>query len=506
VAKHRKPDSRPAAPVQRAVRERRQSPSLLLGGTTAAALSTVLVFGHATNTSVDNAQVQLAAVTIGIGGRGDPDAANIPHKLNGTVVPNTFSYIPVQYPAGFDIDNSVNAGVPVLDQTVKDNSNQFLAVVAYSEGTLVSEKVRRELDPADPGAPPKDGLLFVMIASPNLPNGGIYGRFPGLKIPFVLTSTGPAQPSVYDTTYVTNEYDPYADFPAYFNLLSLANTLVAIEYVHQDQSYDPVDYNPLTGGGTTPVLVKTVSNSAGGTDTYVFVPADQLPLLAPVRQAAAMAHVTLITEPVLGAVEPLLRVLVDMGYTDRENLNPETPVTFSFITPRSNVLEAAAEVPGALEQGAHNFVTGVEAIPGSLPRPLAPTNSPSIDARSIAQQPQQSQVNDDQPPNGATDPVPPKASSGPGTASTEAPVATLSNSGPTLGEVTGDGNKTTPNTSTKTTSPEKNSLTQLADSFKGFRSGKKTPTSSTPSSEPQDSAPSTSPSRGQSQGPASNAA
>ena len=506
MAKHRKPKSGPAAPVERAVRERRQSPSVILAGTAAAALSTVLVFGHATDTTVDNAQVQLAAATIGIGGRGDPDAANIPHKLKGTVVPNTFSYIPVQYPAGFDIDNSVNAGVPVLDQTVKDNSNQFLAVVAYSEGTLVSEKVRRELDPADLDAPPKDGLLFVMVASPNLPNGGIYGRFPGLKIPFVLTSTGPAQPSVYDTTYVTNEYDPYADFPAYFNPLSLANTLVAIEYVHPDQYYDPVDYNPLTGGGTTPVLVKTVSNSAGGTDTYVFVPADQLPLLAPVRQAAAMAHVMLFTEPVLGAVEPLLRVLVDMGYTDRENLNPEMPVKFSFITPRSNVLVAVAEVPGALEQGAHNFVTGVEAIPGSLPRPLAPTTSPSIDARSLAQQPQQSQVNDDQPPNRATDPVPPKASSGPGTSSTEAPASTLSDSGPTLGDVTEDGNKATPNTSTKTTSPKKKPLTQLADTFKGFRSGKKTPASSTPSSEPQDSAPSTSPSQGQSHGPASNAA
>src|SRR6185312_16264221 len=154
----------------------------------------------------------------------------------------------------------------------------------------------------------------------------------------------------------------------------------------------------------------------------------------------------------------------------------------------------------------HNFVTGVEAIPGSLPRPLAPTTSPSIDARSLAQQPQQSQVNDDQPPNRATDPVPPKASSGPGTSSTEAPASTLSDSGPTLGDVTEDGNKATPNTSTKTTSPKKKPLTQLADTFKGFRSGKKTPASSTPSSEPQDSAPSTSPSQGQSHGPASNAA
>jgi len=54
VAKHRKPKSGPAAPVERAVRERRQSPSVILAGTAAAALSTVLVFGHATDTTVDN--------------------------------------------------------------------------------------------------------------------------------------------------------------------------------------------------------------------------------------------------------------------------------------------------------------------------------------------------------------------------------------------------------------------------------------------------------------------
>ncbi len=139
--------------------------------------------------------MDLAAATIDIGGRGDTNAVDVPHKLNGNVVPPTFAYIPVSYPAGFDIDNSVNAGVPVLDQTVTDNSGQFLMVVGYSEGSVVAEKVRRNLDPSDPGAPPlnptndptKPGLLWVMIASPNVPNGGIFERFPGIKIPFFVT-------------------------------------------------------------------------------------------------------------------------------------------------------------------------------------------------------------------------------------------------------------------------------------------------------------------------------
>lgn len=64
---------------------------------------------------------------------------------------------------------------------------------------------------------------------------------------------------------MTLEYDPDGDFPAYFNPLSLANSLVAVEWVHPDKYYDAID------PATTPALVKTVQNSAGGYDTYVFI-------------------------------------------------------------------------------------------------------------------------------------------------------------------------------------------------------------------------------------------
>ena len=291
MAKHRQ-EIRLASSAKQTIRKRRRSPSVLLLSITAAAVSTVLVFGHATNNTADNSQVQLAAAaTIGIGGRGDPAAAKVPNKLQGNVVPKVpkvpedFAYIPVNYPASFFIDSSVAAGVPVLDRTIRNPSCgdpaetcTFLLVVGYSEGTIVAEKVRRNLVPDADGAPPKDGLQFVMIASPNVPNGGIFSRFPGLKTPFFVTSNGAAQPSPYGTTYVTNEYDPYSDFPAYFNPLSLLNSLFALAYVHPDQYYDSIDYDPLTGTGTTPVLVKPVTNSAGGTDKYVFVPAAHLPL------------------------------------------------------------------------------------------------------------------------------------------------------------------------------------------------------------------------------------
>lgn len=337
----------------------------------------MLVFGHATDNTADTPPLKLASAVIGIGGRGDPTSANIPNKLNATVVPPGYSYVPVDYPAGFDIDNSVAAGVPVLAQKIADNYNpndpsDKIVVVGYSEGTLVAEDEKRNLvSGANPPSPAQ--LSFVMIASPNVPNGGIFGRFPTLNL-FIVSSNGPAQPTAYDSTYVTNEYDPYGDFPAYFNPVSLANSLFAVEYVHPDQYYDSVDYNPYTGTGTTPVIVTKVTNSAGGHDTYVFVPAEHLPLLAPFRQIASATGTTVLTEPVLSAIEPLLRVVVDMGYTDRLNLNPGTPTTFSLITPPANILGAVTATPGAIAQGATNLGDGLTSAASSTP--LSPAAAP----------------------------------------------------------------------------------------------------------------------------------
>jgi hypothetical protein len=455
--------------------------------------------------------VQLAAATIGIGGRGDPAAARIPAKLQGKVLPTSFTYIPVNYPASFFIDSSVAAGVPVLDKAIKDNAVQSCAgttgpcppslfVVAYSEGTIVAEKVRRGLKPGVDGAPSKDDLRFVMIASPNVPNGGIFARFPGVSIPFIVTSNGAAEPSPYGTTYVTNEYDPYADFPAYANPLSILNSLLAIAYVHPDQNYDSVDYNPQTGEHGPNVLVKDVPNSAGGVDHYVFVKAEHLPLLAPVRQIATALGLTPFTEPLLNAIEPTLRKIVDSGYTDRENLNPEVPVAFSLAPPPDKFAKTLVTPPDG------------STTPGPIVSKLAPTNSPSINAKTLPQDPQDSLLNIDPPAAGAKDPAPPQTPGSSGTPPNEPPVSPLTKTppvspltktGPTLGKVTEDGNMSTPNPSTKTTTPKKNLLTQITDALNGFFSPTK-PDSSNTTTGPDNSAPTGSTS--QSEGESSNAA
>lgn len=356
-------------------RARRRRPALILAGTTAAGVSAALVFGHAIDNTADTPQVKLANAVIGIGGRGDPTSANIPNKLQGTVVPPGDTYIPVQYPASYFIDQSTAAGVPVLNQDItmyrQNNPGSPVEVVGYSEGTIVAEDERRNLATSNI---PQNQLSFLMIASPNVPNGGIFARFPTLNL-LIVSSNGAAQPSQYNTTYVTNEYDPYADFPAYFNPISLANSAVAVQYVHPDKYYDAANLN-------APGVEKTVvTNSAGGTDTYYFIPAQHLPLLQPARDVSSTLGITPLTEPVISGVEPVLVVLVDMGYTDRQNLDPETPTQFSLITPPAKIGEALAAMPGAIQQGENNFLTGV----GSAGTAWTPLSSPVFSSASVPQ-------------------------------------------------------------------------------------------------------------------------
>ena len=347
MAKHRMPKQRKAR-------------AAVLTVAAAAGISTALVLGQATN---NNVMVQLTNTVLGVGGLGDFTGVRVPNKLHGTVVPASYGYEGISYPADLTLSESAKAGQPNLHIAITSRSaEQFLTVASYSEGTLVAELERRKLQSLDPSvAPSNTQLQFVMIASPFAPNGGIFGRFPGISIPVLVDGMGAGVPTRYDTTYVANEYDPYGDFPAYFNPLSLLNSALAVRYSHPDQYYDAII------PGVTPASVTTVHNSAGGYDTYVLVHSAYLPLLAPLREAAAAVGLTPFSEPVISAFEPLLRVLVDMGYTDRLNLDPATPTPFSLITPPHKILEALAAIPGALAEGLANFING-----GSIA--IAPAN------------------------------------------------------------------------------------------------------------------------------------
>lgn len=343
----------------RTARERR-SARTLAAAATAVGISGGLVLGHATNTTLANIDVDLAAV-IGVGGASNPNSDRIPVKLSRDFTTNVAAvygdFVGIDYPADWNFQNSVNVGVPRLTIAITNdqatNGELKTRVVSYSEGSLVAEQVKRNLAAGNPTNPPYvNDLDFVFIASPYVPNGGLFGRFPGFVIPGLVPQFSAATPTAYDSTYVYNEYDGISDFPAYFNPLAIANAVLGIAFNHGDQYYDNVDLDTMVEGRD--YFKEEVDNSAGGTDTYIMIYNPHLPLLAPFRQLADAVGVRDEVEPIFTAIEPLLRVAIDAGYTDRTNANPGTPTPFSLITPPAKIIEALVKTPGAIAEGIDN--------------------------------------------------------------------------------------------------------------------------------------------------------
>lgn len=338
--------------------EKRRTSKTLAVAMTAAGLSGGLVFGHATNATLANLDVALSGI-IGVGGATDSTSDRVDDKFNCKFVCNAGAaygtypgnYVMISYPADYNFQGSVNDGVPKLQDAIDDDQEgpDKTRVVSYSEGTLVAEQVKRNLAAQNPANPPyANDLDFVFIASPYVPNGGLFGRFPGFVIPGLVPQFSAAEATAYDSTYIYNEYDGISDFPAYFNPLAIANALLGIVYAHPDQYYDG-DISGLVEGED---YYKTeVENDAGGTDTYIMIRNEHLPLFAPIRQLADALGVEPQVEPVLKAIEPLFRVMIDAGYTDRTNEDPGTPTPFSLITPPGKIIEAITKVPAAIQEG-----------------------------------------------------------------------------------------------------------------------------------------------------------
>lgn len=346
----------------------------------AVALSSALVLGHAGGPEIVEATVRLTNAVIGAGGRDDGTGARLLAKLQGKASPAGYDYDPITYPATINLAYSRDVGVPVMRDAITAHAAEpSIVVLGYSEGALVAERVREQLQSlpvGTGGAPSEHQLTFVLIGAPFAPNGGVYERFPGLSLPFVIDPMRPAAPTRYDTVYHAIEYDPYADFPAYFNPLSLLNAALGVRYSHSDAAYDQID------PASTPSTTTTVTNTAGGHDTYVLYRSATLPLLGPIREVATLLGLTPFTERLLRAVEPLLRLAVDMGYTDRTHATVATPTPFSFLTPPGRVIETLLGVPEALREGVRNLVGGSTAP--APPVTTARTPVPSPDATASA--------------------------------------------------------------------------------------------------------------------------
>ena len=136
----------------------------------------------------------------------------------------------------FDLtaDKSLQAGVAALEDAMAKHPNDHLVIYGNSQGAGIANVEKHRLAEQYPG-PDAPDIDFVLGADPNLPNGGLASRFPGLYIPILdLTFNGPAPTDTqFDTVEISRQYDGFSDFPLYpLNVISTLNAVLGIVYVH----------------------------------------------------------------------------------------------------------------------------------------------------------------------------------------------------------------------------------------------------------------------------------
>jgi hypothetical protein len=198
----------------------------------------------------------------------------------------------------------------------------------------------------------------VLIGDLMNPNGGIFERFDGLTIPSLgLDFYGATPADDFPTTIYTLEYDGYADFPRYpLDILSDLNAVEGINVVHGQ-------YLDLTPAELATAIQLPTS---GATDTtYYLIPANDLPLLDPVRD------IPLIGNPLADLLQPDLTYLVNLGYGDplygysTDAANVATP--FGLFPSLSDVEMMPGLLANGAEQGIENFIAD---FTGSGPNPV----------------------------------------------------------------------------------------------------------------------------------------
>ncbi|OCB14128.1 PE-PPE domain-containing protein [Mycolicibacterium porcinum] len=368
---------------RRARRERgaRRWGSILLAGGVVVAVSAGVTVS--TPTAAYSAAVRLIGTTIGVGPSFDGFGLSIPMFFYGSTVPEGDSFHTVPYPAQINVDipivsdlpglsdipywphslkRSEQIGAGYLQQDIANTpADDKVTIIGMSQGTEVAEIVRAAMAKDPNYVANADNYEFVFIGDPYQPNGGILARFtswsdvPVLGDLFPLGRPGPSD-SPFKTTYYQNQYDGFADFPAYFNVLSIANAVAGILFQHVFPGY-VLEHPDAANAVTTQV----------GNTTYVTLP-QYLPLLAPLRIPASVIG----AERFVDALDPVLRVFVEMGY-DR-TADPSQVKEFGWVTPPEKIHEALNELPAAFEQSL--AILGGEKYTPTLPQPVVSGTEP----------------------------------------------------------------------------------------------------------------------------------
>jgi hypothetical protein len=221
-----------------------------------------------------------------------------------------------------------------------------VVVFGYSQGAVVETEAMKLL--AEQGVP-SDYVHFVMLGNPANPDGGILERFnvpiDGVSptIPsFGLTFSGATPADLYPTNIYTIEYDGFANFPRYpINFLADLNAFLGMGFSHG--AYLGLTAEQIQDAIQLPAAADSLTD-------YYMIPADSLPLLAPLQ------FLPVIGMPLYDLLEPATSILVNLGYgciTDAwcEVTDASAPTTFGLFPTNLDWAEVATALGNGVQQG-----------------------------------------------------------------------------------------------------------------------------------------------------------
>jgi hypothetical protein len=264
----------------------------------------------------------------------------------------------------------------------------------FSQSAIIASLLQQDMldDPALLPGLDRDNLSFVTVGNEMNPNGGWFSRFPtvgGFDLAFPSTGLefyGPSPQEAFPTTNYTLEYDGFADFPRYpLNVLSVLNAAMGIALVHTNYT-NPIYFentygdDPIAtdGPGTacnegTSAFCSQLPSTAEN-QRYFFMKTPNLPLLVPLRA------IPLIGNPLADLIQPVLKVIVDLGYGDpahgfSSGVQPpaNTSVTIGLF-PQVNPLEVLERLVNGVVEGVTDFVASF-GPGGSVQREIAAIGS-----------------------------------------------------------------------------------------------------------------------------------
>lgn len=203
-----------------------------------------------------------------------------------------------------------------------------------------------------PGSPGKNinwtNEVLLLASNPYRPNGGLFTRFQGISDllgidtsvpaggkytnPYQNPASTPGMTLNTSTVDLAWEYDPLADFPTVFNPFSIVNSLMAALPVNliggiagvQGSEIGDVGLNilvQLNQLSAINIIGQTIpGNYVTGGSFYETIVPNQLPIMELLRLPAQIVNLIagkqILGTPIADALEPAMKILVNVGYSD----------------------------------------------------------------------------------------------------------------------------------------------------------------------------------------------